>query len=68
MDSGRELLGAEMTPPGSSFPIGPKLQLQGPCRRYGNSVTQPKLHVETLIDLLLAPEENSSIGLWVMGG
>lgn len=41
------------------------MQFQGPCRRYGNLVPQPKLHVETLIDLPLARESSSNGNVWV---
>ena len=51
--------------PWEKLPIGPRLQFQGPCRRYGNLGPRPKLHVETLIDLPLAREISSNGYVWV---
>ena len=58
------LLGAEMTP----LPIGPRLQfaaVSGTVPALRCLWAQPKLHVESLIDLPLARESSSNGYVWV---
>ena len=66
IDSGREALRDDA--PWKKLPIGSRLQVSGTLpalRCLGNLDTQPKLHVETLIDLPLARESSSNGYVWV---